>query len=97
MGWLIDISLWIAVERGALGAADIHAITRQEPIFLSPVNIAEIRFGLESLRPGFQKQPAAVAGLSQIEQPRLRQHEKHPCGSKQRRVLFEVDEVVHPR
>jgi hypothetical protein len=34
VGWLIDTSLWIAVERGALAAADIHAITRQEPIYL---------------------------------------------------------------
>ncbi len=49
MGWLIDTSLWIAVERGALGAADISAITRQEPVYLSPVNIAEIQFGLELL------------------------------------------------
>jgi hypothetical protein len=29
VGWLIDTSIWIAVERGRLGAADIHAITRQ--------------------------------------------------------------------
>ena len=49
MGWLIDTSLWIAVERGAIGAADIHAITPQEPVYLSPVNIAEIRYGLELL------------------------------------------------
>ena len=41
MGWLIDTSLWIAVERGRLAAADIHAITRQDPVYLSPVNVAE--------------------------------------------------------
>jgi len=34
---------------------------------------------------------------SQTEHPGLRQHEQHPCGSKQRRVLLEVDEVVHLR
>ena len=45
MGWLIDTSIWIAVERGTLAAADIHAITRQDPVYLSPVNVAEIRFG----------------------------------------------------
>ena len=55
MGWLIDTSIWIAVERGRLGAADIHAITRQEPVYLSPVNIAEIQFGLEMLRSGTVK------------------------------------------
>jgi len=41
VGWLIDTSLWIAVERGAFAAADIHAITRQDPVYLSPVNVAE--------------------------------------------------------
>lgn len=60
MGWLIDTSLWIAVERGALAAADIHALTRQDPVYLSPVNVAEIRFGLELLRPGPQKQRATA-------------------------------------
>lgn len=60
MGWLIDTSIWIAVERGALAAADIYAITRQEPVYLSPVNIAEIRFGLELMRSGPQKQRAAA-------------------------------------
>lgn len=47
MGFLIDSNLWIAVERGRLSAADIHAITRQAPVFLSPINLAEIRFGIE--------------------------------------------------
>jgi hypothetical protein len=72
VGWLIDTSLWIAVERGAIGAADIHAITRQEPVYLSPVNIAEIRFGLELLRPGRQKQRAAAALRRLGRKPQLR-------------------------
>ena len=49
MGFLIDSNLWIAVERGKLSAADVHAITKQEPVFLSPVNLAEVRFGIELL------------------------------------------------
>ena len=61
MGWLIDTSIWIAVERGTLGAADIHAVTRQQPVYLSPVNIAEMQFGVEMLRPGPLKQRAAAA------------------------------------
>lgn len=72
MGWLIDTSLWIAVERGAVGAGDIHAITRQEPVYLSPVNIAEIRFGLELLPPGRQKQRAAAALRRLRRKPQLR-------------------------
>ena len=72
MGWLIDTSIWIAVERGTLGAADIHAITRQEPVYLSPVNIAEIRFGLELLRTGTLKQKAAAALRRLRRKPQLR-------------------------
>ena len=72
MGWLIDTSLWIAVERGTLGAADIHAITRQEPIFLSPINIAEISFGLELLGPGPQRQRATAALRRLRRKPQLR-------------------------
>jgi len=72
VGWLIDTSLWIAVERGALGAADIHAITRQAPVYLSPVNIAEIRFGLELLRPGLQKQRATAMLRRLRRKPQLR-------------------------
>ena len=72
MGWLIETSLWIAVERGALAAADIHAITRQEPVYLSPVNVAEIRLGLELLRSAPQK-PRATAMLRRLRRkPQLR-------------------------
>jgi predicted nucleic acid-binding protein len=72
VGWLIDTSLWIAVERGALGAADISAITRQEPVYLSPVNIAEIQFGLELLPAGAKKQKAAAALRRLRRKPQLR-------------------------
>ena len=72
MGWLIDTSVWIAVERGTLGAADIHAITGSAPIFLSPVNIAEMQFGLELLGPGLQRQRAAVALRRLRRKPQLR-------------------------
>jgi predicted nucleic acid-binding protein len=72
VGWLIDTSLWIAVERGALSAADIHAITRQEPVYLSPVNIAEIRFGLDLLRSGVHKQRAAAMFRRLRRKPQLR-------------------------
>lgn len=72
MGWLIDTSLWIAVERGVLAAADIHAITRQEPVYLSPVNVAEIRFGLDLLRPGPQKERATGMLRRLRRKPQLR-------------------------
>ena len=72
MGWLIDTSLWIAVERGQLGAADIAAITRQEPVYLSPVNVAEIQFGVELLPAGAKKQKAAAALRRLRRKPQLR-------------------------
>jgi predicted nucleic acid-binding protein len=72
MGWLIDTSLWIAVERGTLAAADIHAITRQAPIYLSPVNVAEIRFGVEFLSSGAQKQRATAMLQRLRRKPQLR-------------------------
>ena len=72
MGWLIDTSLWIAVERGTLSAADIHAITRHDPVYLSPVNVAEIRFGVELLRAGPQKQRATALLQRLRRKPQLR-------------------------
>jgi predicted nucleic acid-binding protein len=72
VGWLIDTSLWIAVEHGALGAADIAAITGQEPVYLSPVNVAEIRFGLGLLPAGARKQTAAAALRRLRRKPQLR-------------------------
>ena len=50
MGFLIDTCAWIDVERGALAPADVATLTRGEPVFLSPVTIAELRFGAEIAR-----------------------------------------------
>jgi predicted nucleic acid-binding protein len=50
MGFLIDTNLWIAIERGRLAVAAIHVLTRQEPVYLSPVNVAEVRFGIELMK-----------------------------------------------
>ena len=72
MGWLIDTSIWIAVERGRLGAGDIHALTRQEPVYLSPVNVAEMHFGLEMLRAGALKQKAAATLRRLRRKPQVR-------------------------
>lgn len=72
MGWLIDTNIWIAVERGALSAADIHAVTRQDPVYLSPINVAEIALGLELLRSGSQKQRAAAMLRRLLRKPQLR-------------------------
>ncbi len=47
MGYLIDTCIWIDVERGRLSPADIQSITGKNEVFLSPITIAELQFGVE--------------------------------------------------
>ena len=70
MGFLIDTDLWIAVERRRLNVADIHSITKQRPIFLSPVNLAEIRLGIE-LVDDTRKKHQAMAMLRRMRRKPL--------------------------
>src|SRR5438270_10085020 len=72
MGFLIDTDLWIAIERGNLSAADIHAITKQAPVFLSPINLAEIRFGIELMTDAKQKQRATATLRRMRRKPLIR-------------------------
>jgi predicted nucleic acid-binding protein len=46
VGFLIDSCIWVDVERGALSPADVALVTKEEPVFLSPVTIAELEFGV---------------------------------------------------
>ena len=48
MGFVIDTSVWIEVERGSLSPGDVASLTGKEPVFLSPVTIAELRYGVEA-------------------------------------------------
>jgi predicted nucleic acid-binding protein len=72
VAFLIDTNLWIAVERGKLSAADIQAITKQASVFLSPVNVAEIRFGIELMTDAKQKQRATATFRRMRRKPLLR-------------------------
>lgn len=72
MGFLIDTNLWIAIERGRIGAVDIHAITKQSPVYLSPVNVAEICFGIELIKDPKQKQRALTTLRRMRRKPLLR-------------------------
>jgi predicted nucleic acid-binding protein len=47
VAFLIDTCIWIDVERGMLSVADVAAVTGQDPVYLSPVTIAELTFGAE--------------------------------------------------
>jgi len=70
VGFLIDTDLWIAIERRKLSVADIHAITKQHPVFLSPINVAEICTGIELVEDQKQKQQA-LAMLRRIRRKPL--------------------------
>ena len=47
MGFLIDTCIWIDVERGTVSPADVAMFTKNEPIYISPVILAELAFGAE--------------------------------------------------
>jgi predicted nucleic acid-binding protein len=72
VGFLIDTSLWIAIERGRLSAADVYAITGPAPIYVSPVNLAELRFGLGLMDHAKQKQRALAMLRRLRRKPLLR-------------------------
>ena len=47
MGVLIDTCIWIDVEQGNIAPADVASVIGSEPVYLSPVTIAELKFGAE--------------------------------------------------
>ncbi len=72
MGFLIDTNLWIAIERGQIAPADIYAITAQSPIYISPVNLAEMRFGVDLMNDPHQRQRALATLRRMQRKPLLR-------------------------
>lgn len=50
MGFLIDTCIWIDVERGHVSPADVGQFTKSEPVYISPVTIAELTFGARMAR-----------------------------------------------
>jgi predicted nucleic acid-binding protein len=50
MGYLIDTCVWVDVEQGQITPTQVAFVTGDEPIFLSPVTIAELKFGAEVAR-----------------------------------------------
>ena len=47
MGVIVDTCIWIDVERGTISPADVARYTGDEPVFISPVSIAELTYGSE--------------------------------------------------
>lgn len=61
MGFLIDTCIWIDVEQGRLGPADVSAFTGEAPVYLSPVTLAELRLGIEmTADPGVRQKRMAT-------------------------------------
>jgi predicted nucleic acid-binding protein len=48
MGYLIDTCIWVDIERGTLAPADVSSFTGIDAIYISPVTIAELKFGVEN-------------------------------------------------
>lgn len=69
MGFLIDTCVWIDVERGSLALADVTSFTGSESVFLSPITIAELKFGAES---------AGDLGIKQKRLATLRRLQRKP-------------------
>ncbi|MDA8426200.1 MAG: type II toxin-antitoxin system VapC family toxin [Treponema sp.] len=59
MGVIVDTCIWIDVERGRLSPADVQSKTGSEPVFMSPITLAELSFGVEN------------AGTEDIRQKRI--------------------------
>lgn len=70
MGFLIDTCVWIDVERGALAPADVATLTAGEPVFISPVTLAELRFGAE-IAPEPRIRQRRLAALRRLERKPL--------------------------
>ncbi len=47
MGFLIDTCIWVDVERGKIAPADVEMYTEEDPVYISPVTIAELTYGVE--------------------------------------------------
>jgi predicted nucleic acid-binding protein len=65
MGFLIDTCVWNDVERGALAPADVEVFTKDEAVFLSPVTLAELKFGAE-VAPDPQIRLKRLAALARL-------------------------------
>jgi predicted nucleic acid-binding protein len=65
VGFLIDTCIWVDVERGSLAPADVARFTGVEAVYISPVTIAELKFGVDNTSdPGIrQKRQAALYRL----------------------------------
>lgn len=61
MGYLIDTGVWVDLERGLVTPQEVASITGDEPIFLSPISLAELFYGAERAQtPNLRQQRLAA-------------------------------------
>jgi predicted nucleic acid-binding protein len=72
MGFMIDTCIWIDVERGALSPADVNSFTDSEPVYISPVTIAELKFGAENAKEPQIRQKRLAALFRLMRKPILK-------------------------
>lgn len=70
-GFLIDTCIWIDVEQGRIGPADVAAVTGEAPVFLSPVTLAELKLGIEVCTDQAIKQQRQVTFRRMVRKPTL--------------------------
>lgn len=61
MGFLIDTCVWIDIQQGRLAPADVAQVTADQPVYLSPVTLAELKFGVEVANDPAVKQRRQIA------------------------------------
>ena len=68
-GYLIDTCVWIDVEQGRIGPADVATITEDAPVFLSPITLAELKLGVEVCTDPAVKQQRQVTLRRMLRKP----------------------------
>jgi predicted nucleic acid-binding protein len=72
MGYLVDTCIWVDVERGILAPSDVATFTCLEAIYISPVTIAELKFGVDNTSDANVRQRRHAALLRLKRKPILR-------------------------
>ena len=72
MGYLIDTCIWVDIEQGTLAPADVASFTGIDAIYISPVTIAELKFGVENTSDMNIRQKRQAALLRLKRKPILR-------------------------
>jgi predicted nucleic acid-binding protein len=66
MGVLVDTGVWVSVAMAQLTPDQIERVTGDEPVFMSPVTLAELRYGAE-LAPDAALRVQRLAALERLK------------------------------